>query len=1041
MKTKKILTILAVPAFLAACTAENDILMDNAQELAGRKVLDSKVNIGFVSADQLDSRLSMGADAVTLDSDDKIAAALIDKVSTSNNLVNGYEITAGIATNHPFTTTDNKNWITPTQLVEGNYLFYYQYNPTLAGNRGAAVPYTIAKNQFAYAKDAKTVFVADQAVKDNAVGIGYAYLGADADGYTPTNVSVQMYNLFSFLQFNIKTDKTGLEVQQIKVTPKKEGFTLSGKISNSAVAGRGVLAADRKTVTDENPGNAGLLYVPSIANTTCDNPTYTSTFRATETTAKTDYIILSLPDLAVDATAKSAYVVIPAEDYAVSGENKPEFEILAYTNQGVFKREVELSAVGETEPKDYSKLTIGTVQPISLNITGELVAADEYFVGSADEWQKVIKSLPALTSSTTKTIKIEILNKVELSKADIDLIQSTNAKSYSLDINGEAVVLTESCDLNDIDIEKVTVNSGVIVGLNKNAKVGTLNNNGTVNVNAVSGTGNVVAKVTTLDNFGIANIKQTAAVTALVNGSSAAKADNSAVEVNVKAGVYTVGNLTNNKGANVTVATGAELKAKGMNSGNIEVNGTFITNGEFTNNAGGAIDAKTNSIVTNSATDIKNAGDISAAAGADITVGDNGDGIITYSDGAVVAVNGAKGKIAYRVTSDYLVPTAQVEYNTIVVDGLNIKLTDGVATSPSADLVDVGITNIIVKNNSELNVALVPSDDLTLVEVEGKNTIITSEDGLNTKTLKVAKNAYLTIPLYSVINVTTKDMVSSESGKLGLQNLARINVGGTLTYYNSDAWKTESTAWVTVGELLGSGTKTVKSVNVAAVADGETLEAAIAAKKYVVLTDNVSIDQDLNVISNAIIDLNGKTITLNNKSSLIPAENVEMKVSNGTLISEGSAIYTYNTDEKEVEKLVLDNCIIKKDGSGCAVSIYKAKSFEIKDCSIESAGKSTDNPALKIYGSKGTIKNSVIGVESSEKGGVYMTSSEVSINGGEIYSNGDYEVYLGYGGNNLEILNNVVWTEIKIDRQSGKDVNVFNGVEYAEYKTVTVVNN
>lgn len=92
----------------------------------------------------------------------------------------------------------------------------------------------------------------------------------------------------------------------------------------------------------------------------------------------------------------------------------------------------------------------------------------------------------------------------------------------------------------------------------------------------------------------------------------------------------------------------------------------------------------------------------------------------------------------------------------------------------------------VVKNNSTLDVTNVTTT-LTLVEVEGKNTIVTSTTGLTTATLKVAANSYLNIPLYSKITTTV------------LENASRIDVGGTLLYTASGS---------TAGELLGSGTIT-----------------------------------------------------------------------------------------------------------------------------------------------------------------------------------------------------------------------------------------
>lgn len=146
-------------------------------------------------------------------------------------------------------------------------------------------------------------------------------------------------------------------------------------------------------------------------------------------------------------------------------------------------------------------MALGTVQPVTLSITGTLKAAEKYFVGNAEQWQKVLSSLPAVTvnaSTAAKALNIELLNEVKLSAADIALIQSTNAKDYTINITGGTLTLTETCALSDMTVENVSVKAGATVELNKNLEVTTLNNAGTININAVSGIGNKVAEITTL---------------------------------------------------------------------------------------------------------------------------------------------------------------------------------------------------------------------------------------------------------------------------------------------------------------------------------------------------------------------------------------------------------------------------------------------------------------------------------------------------------------------------------------------------------------
>lgn len=802
MRAKHIFAALAIPAFLAACSSEDDFTLNKTPELAGRKVIDTDLVFDFKSG--ADTRLTIGDDAIVLDNKDKVAAALIDEVTGTEGDVNGYYITEGIATNHPFAKTST-GWSTPSRLVEGNYLFYYQYQEGLGGARKAAVPYSIGKTQYAYTKDAPTVFVGDQAVKDNAMGIGYAFLKAD-EGITPSQVKVQMYNLFAFLKFNISTDKSGLEVQQILVKRTNDAkFMLSGTINNSNIAARGSKTADGKTEgSDNNPLNAGVLVGENEKKYTTDY--------ADEGEDQAAYVILSLPDLKASGTKQAAYVVIPADEYASTKDEEAdatkssEFIIDVYTNQGVFTKNVELSKVG-AEEENYSKLTMGKVQPIALNITGTLKAADKYFVGSNEQWQKVLKSLPALAANATATQKelnIEVLNDVKLTKADIDLIQTTNAKDYTITVTGSPLIMTESCALSNITIATLKVEPSVTVDLGNKAVIAMLDNAGTVNINTVEEKESV-AKITELNNNGVVNVNASAAITTLTNGKpGATKPDFSTVKLNVKANL-TITTLTNNAGdkiagnATVVVDEGKTLTiGTGTNNGTIDNSGQIIADGVFENTGIKAlINNKATGVLSNINGENKKVenlqgANIQAMAGSTTIVADNTGSTITYEDGANVSVTGdgvEKGKIAYVITEKYLVPTAGVEYNTIVVDGLSIKLNtkadnNEIFKMPST----TGITNVVIKNAATVDMSMLDmaeGGELTLIEVEGSSNKIIAA-GIITGTLKVSDEGYLLIPLNSEVTTTT------------LTNKGTINVGGALNYDSSSENNAE-------GMLLGTG--------------------------------------------------------------------------------------------------------------------------------------------------------------------------------------------------------------------------------------------
>ncbi len=801
-----------MPALFAACSSEDDFQLDNgAASLKGRKLIDTDLVFNFDK--QANTRLSVGDGAIVLDTKDQVAAALIDKVGTPG--VNGYEITDGIATNHPFS-LENGLWKTPSRLVEGNYLFYYQYNPALNGSRKKAVPYSINQVQYAYdTKDANKTFNSIQAIQDNAMGIGYAFLKADNKGETAEKVNVNMYNLFAFLKFKITSNISGLEVQQILVKRGESGkqFSLSGTLSNTKIATQG-----SKKVGDVT--NAGVL-VPVDRDGQPSDPAhkYTADF-GTPAGTGSDYVIISLPDVAATSTAKEVYMVIPAQNYAndetgAANNNGAEFVIDVYTNKGVYSKSVELRHYGANNTLgdvDYSEITMGTVVNITLPISGTLKAAENYFVGNAEEWSKMLESVPAVDEDEEDAplLNITLLGDVELSGSDIAKVKTTNAKDYMLNVSGGKMILTSDATLEMAVVENVKVNAGVTAAFGEDTEI----------------TG-------TLTNLGVFNAEGVSSIKTLVNGTAVGendkKTNNGGVKVDVKADVV-VENFTNyasgsnykgvGNNALVTVASGVVLKVNGTNYGTIENNGFLYADTDLYNNGSKALISNSGvlSNVAGGATNgIDNSGTIEAKEGSTVVVDENAIdgtvGLITYVNGANVSVTNTKGKIAYVITSDFLL-VKNPQYNTLVLDGiswtLNKKVTEETPNSTPFDVKDYcKVGNIVLKNGASIDLGL-SSAALDLIEVEGmNNTIVTGTDGQSVETLKVNAKSYVLIPINSKVTV------SGTTTTTGLRNSGSINVGGTLIYENQG---------VAVGTLLGTGTITANEGSITS-ADAATLYA------------------------------------------------------------------------------------------------------------------------------------------------------------------------------------------------------------------------
>ena len=128
MKTKHLLTALALPAIFAACTAD-DIVTENANQ-AQRVALNEnfKMNFGGV-----ESRLSAGEPGAAIsygfETGDMVGSAIIDQYVPGANktLDQKYQVVEWASTNQPWT-FDGSEWTINHTMVEGKYLFYYPYN-------------------------------------------------------------------------------------------------------------------------------------------------------------------------------------------------------------------------------------------------------------------------------------------------------------------------------------------------------------------------------------------------------------------------------------------------------------------------------------------------------------------------------------------------------------------------------------------------------------------------------------------------------------------------------------------------------------------------------------------------------------------------------------------------------------------------------------------------------------------------------------------------------------------------------------------------
>lgn len=142
MRTKHILTALALPALFAACTADE---FETVNQNAGLQEERAKVAENFTlltSGIQTRYAVEGGAGiSFNFEKGDQIGAAIIDQYDPNAEKPEDFEVIYSLAGNNPFEFQGNDEWKSNTQLGIGHYLFVYPYN--VSDNNRAAVAYEL----------------------------------------------------------------------------------------------------------------------------------------------------------------------------------------------------------------------------------------------------------------------------------------------------------------------------------------------------------------------------------------------------------------------------------------------------------------------------------------------------------------------------------------------------------------------------------------------------------------------------------------------------------------------------------------------------------------------------------------------------------------------------------------------------------------------------------------------------------------------------------------------------------------------------------
>lgn len=221
MKTKTLVSAMALPLLLVACSQDEFVSQDTNLSQDGRKVVEN-VTINF---EEPATRLTINGVNYEWEGGDVFGACLMDEF-TANDLAaypndawwGQFELEDYIQTNYPFTRGEGENagWTSEAVMQEGNYFFYFPYNSNLGGKR---TPIQIKMPTEQYVDPSKpTDVLGDQ------LFVAYAPVHADEEKEYES-LSIKMQPLLAFPVFNLKNVGTG------SLTIKRIAFVAKGGFS------------------------------------------------------------------------------------------------------------------------------------------------------------------------------------------------------------------------------------------------------------------------------------------------------------------------------------------------------------------------------------------------------------------------------------------------------------------------------------------------------------------------------------------------------------------------------------------------------------------------------------------------------------------------------------------------------------------------------------------------------------------------------------------------------------------------------------------
>lgn len=793
MRTRHILTALALPALFAACTADEfETVGHQDNGLQERPKLSEDFTL---MTSGIQTRYAVEGSAgisFNFEKGDRIGAAIIDEYVPSKE-PEDFNVIYSLAGNNPFDYQGNDQWTSNTQLGIGHYLFVYPYNP--ADNTRGAVSYELPVVQEMYTNE-NGEQVLNAAVEAGNKAVAAAVLH---EGETVADISLK--NLFTYPKLTINFDNGEKVTTVSQIVLKAEGaekFLVKGGFNHKVVAEMFNPSEKTSTILDGTYygkwNNSPVAYVDWDKVGTKDflidedDKDYSNAkgFTKIETS---DYIIVKFPNntkVKLNSITNNKYVeariMMPSiEDFT---ENT-KIKLYVYTDNGIYHMPFYAQYKPTGSPADNCSFTFGAkttkddvepalkrntsngLQTRALNATDRTTEVDN-IVTTIEDWNNLVDLYGDSKNAQDIAIVGEDFAFDETAKWPTECVFTIKT---SVAVKGDVEIKNVKVDDEEEGTEAViTVEEGATLTVGNTLVAEKIANEGIVNIVAKRENNATYTGVKAIENKNELNVAENADATfELTNQKGATVTNEGTMVVSgendgtiTNNGLMTTGDFVNEEPEvknevivnlpTITNAKDARILAEGklMNWGSIVNDGTLTcrntTNGEITNI--NKLDSKKGAItyITNNAYNTTEGYVVVYEANpTDVTIANREDaeGIVMYT-----AVNSEEDFTNSLV--NYVTATKSLSINGALEKGLAFEGTTGTLKLEEADKSGTPAAGSIAS-------LTVTSGTLTI----GSDVVV--------KALVVEKGAQLTIPAKQTLTVNT-DVLSNEG---------RILVGGT----------------------------------------------------------------------------------------------------------------------------------------------------------------------------------------------------------------------------------------------------------------------